>query len=259
MTSEKGRSAIWLWVFAGSALVGVAAVGFFYGAHFTSLSEDHKVWGEFGSFFGGVVTPILAFFSFIALLYTIHIQKRELELTRDELSLSRAEVKRSANTMEAQEKNMRFQQFESTFFSMLQMLNSLYTKLHHDLTILETDVTNEKPDLVALAASAQRSDHANGHYFKLITRIIDHIQANSQLIEQSNYFLTLQSVIPDRVFVIYCAKFVEHDEVSKYAIHLRKSGFFHDEVHFEHEHLRKLYRDFINLVDIAISNYETNN
>ena len=68
MTSERRNSPFWLWVFAGAALVGVAAVGFFYGAHFNSLSEDHKVWGEFGSFFGGVVTPILAFFSFKIIL-----------------------------------------------------------------------------------------------------------------------------------------------------------------------------------------------
>jgi hypothetical protein len=251
MSTGKSSSPILLWVFAVFALVGVNAVSLLYGYHFTTLSEDHKVWSEFGSFFGGVVTPILAFFSFIALLYTIHIQRQELVYTRTEL-------KRSVDAMSAQERNMRFQQFENTFFSMLQMLNSLYTKVYPDLTMLETYVTKQKPDLITLAAAAQDSDHANGHYFKLIKRIIDHIQANAQLIDQSNYFLTLKSVMPDRVFVIYCAKLVEVDAVIESAIHLRKSGFFHDEVHFEHEHLRKLYRDFIALVDRTISNQNIN-
>lgn len=115
MTSERGNSPIWLWVFAAAAFVGVAAVGFIYGSHFTSLSEDHKVWGEFGSFFGGVVTPILAFCSFITLLYTVHIQRKELSLTRQELELSRLHQKRSADAIE-------LQNTDNIFFSIAQQV-----------------------------------------------------------------------------------------------------------------------------------------
>lgn len=81
MSSEKVSSTA-LWVFVVLATAGVAAVSVFYAIHFTTLSDDHKAWGEFGSFFGGVVTPILAFFSFIALMLTIYIQQKELTLTR---------------------------------------------------------------------------------------------------------------------------------------------------------------------------------
>lgn len=117
MTSERLTSTILLWVFAGAALVGVAAVGFIYGSHFTSLSSDHKVWGEFGSFFGGVVTPILAFFSFITLLYTVHIQHKELSLTRQELELSRLHQQRSADAIERQNT-------DNMFFSIAQQITN---------------------------------------------------------------------------------------------------------------------------------------
>lgn len=45
-------------------------------------------WGPVGDFFGGMLNPILAFASFIALLYTIRIQSNELELTRREFQNS---------------------------------------------------------------------------------------------------------------------------------------------------------------------------
>ncbi|AWB57194.1 hypothetical protein [Colwellia sp. Arc7-D] len=53
-----------------------------------AISDKPQDWGPFGDFFGGVLNPILAFCSFIALLYTIHIQQNELALTRIELKRS---------------------------------------------------------------------------------------------------------------------------------------------------------------------------
>ncbi|MDP5129315.1 MAG: hypothetical protein NWQ54_00430 [Paraglaciecola sp.] len=247
MSTERGSSAAALWIFAALAITGVTSVSLFYATHFTTLSGDHKVWAEFGSFFGGVVTPILAFFSFIALLYTIHIQRQELVYTRTEL-------KRSADAMSAQERNMRFQQFENTFFSMLQILNSLYTKVYPDLSSLETYVTKQNPDLATLSLDASIIDHATGHYFELISRIIEHIQFYANIVDAASYYRTLQSVLPDRVFIIYCAKFVAVDTVNGSAVFLRETGFFIESLEFEHEHLRKLYREFTTLVDKTISN-----
>lgn len=50
--------------------------------------EGIGAWGPVGDFFGGMLNPILAFASFIALLYTIRIQSEELRLTREEFSKS---------------------------------------------------------------------------------------------------------------------------------------------------------------------------
>ena len=53
------------------------------------LSDDVKEWALFGDYFGGVVGVSLAFTSFIALLYTIHMQAKELSATTSELSRTR--------------------------------------------------------------------------------------------------------------------------------------------------------------------------
>ena len=52
------------------------------------ISSSPAEWGQMGDFFGGMLNPILAFASFIALLYTIRIQSEELKLTREEFAKS---------------------------------------------------------------------------------------------------------------------------------------------------------------------------
>ena len=44
--------------------------------------------GLSGDFLGGVLNPILSFFSFLALLFTLRLQRRELNATMDELKKS---------------------------------------------------------------------------------------------------------------------------------------------------------------------------
>ena len=53
----------------------IAATLLMYGSTFSILSDDHKIWAEFGTYFSGLVTPIISFFSFLALIMTIYIQK----------------------------------------------------------------------------------------------------------------------------------------------------------------------------------------
>ena len=71
--------------------------------------------GTLGDFVGGMLNPILAFASFMALLYTIKLQVDELKLTRDELSQSRKAQQDSADTLIQQ-------RFEMTFSSLLDIL-----------------------------------------------------------------------------------------------------------------------------------------
>jgi|GEM_PF-1841301 len=46
------------------------------------FSTDPEQWGQMGDFFGGMLNPILAFASFIALLYTIRIQSNQIESSK---------------------------------------------------------------------------------------------------------------------------------------------------------------------------------
>jgi len=87
-------------------------------------------WGTFGDYLGGTLNPILSFLSLIALLTTIVLQSKELELTRNELQLTRDELERSASAqvetkevLDKQSATLARQQFESTFFSLLDQHN----------------------------------------------------------------------------------------------------------------------------------------
>ncbi|WP_430454954.1 hypothetical protein [Rheinheimera sp.] len=75
-------------VFIGSIVL--VPIGLFLdGTRSWSISPDPMEWGVVGDFFGGMLNPILAFASFIALLYTIKLQTTEMESTRLEAQLSR--------------------------------------------------------------------------------------------------------------------------------------------------------------------------
>jgi uncharacterized protein YoxC len=65
--------------------------------------------GQWGDLFGGFVTPILTFLTFMGLLITITTQKKELKETREEL-------KRSTEALLSQHDAINRQIFESTFF-----------------------------------------------------------------------------------------------------------------------------------------------
>jgi hypothetical protein len=101
--------------------------------------------GTLGDFVGGILNPILAFASFVALLYTIKLQVDELKLTRDELSQSRKAQQDSANTLGQQ-------RFEMTFFSLLDILvayvkefNSKYPIGRNTASFVD-DYANRKED-----------------------------------------------------------------------------------------------------------------
>lgn len=78
--------------------------------------------GTIGDYFGGLINPLLGFVSFCALLYTIQIQMKSLAKQSEELELTREELSRSAEAQEESSKIFRQQQFESTFFSLLNQI-----------------------------------------------------------------------------------------------------------------------------------------
>lgn len=96
-----------------------------------SLLNEH--WGTFGDFVGGVLNPIFSFLGLMALLFTIRLQSQELALTRKELELTRTELEKSAEAQKGTEKLLAeqtktqlIQQFEGTFFSLLNQLNRIF-------------------------------------------------------------------------------------------------------------------------------------
>ncbi|UXZ94582.1 hypothetical protein K3169_19720 [Pseudomonas phytophila] len=110
--------------------VAMAAVVCAFGAYFynfgsAGFSESSADWGTFGDFIGGFLNPLLSFFGLIALLLTIVLQGKELELTRKELKRSADSQEKAQVLLDAQIKTQVKQQFESTYFSLLSQHNKM--------------------------------------------------------------------------------------------------------------------------------------
>ena len=78
--------------------------------------------GPFGDFIGGTLNPLLTFLTFMGLLVTIVLQQTELRDTR-------AELERSATALENQIRATDRQKFESTFFQMLTLHNTIVNSI----------------------------------------------------------------------------------------------------------------------------------
>ena len=101
---------------------------YFYKFALLGLSNNQELWGQFGDFVGGTLNPILAFLSFMALLYTIKIQTDELKLSREELEATREELKGSriaqqeqSESLKLQNEATKLQMFENTFFQVINL------------------------------------------------------------------------------------------------------------------------------------------
>ncbi|WP_207284559.1 hypothetical protein [Pseudomonas sp. FW300-N2A2] len=67
---DKGLFAV-----AVFALFAIVSVAIRYVSEFSiNILTDQEKWGQFGDYFGGVLNPVLSFFAFVAILYTLRIQ-----------------------------------------------------------------------------------------------------------------------------------------------------------------------------------------
>jgi uncharacterized membrane protein len=83
-----------------------------------SIEANSNNWGQFGSYLGGVLSPVFAFMSFIALLFTINIQRIDIKDRRNE-------AKEQKVISEKQKTLLDIQRFETTFFNMLNQTTNI--------------------------------------------------------------------------------------------------------------------------------------
>ena len=121
-------------LFAFFCIVSVFGVYSIFFKDFSFIADTEK-FGQFGDFIGGTLNPILAFLSFMALLYTIKIQIDELKLSREELEATRKELEGSriaqqeqSESLKLQNQATKLQMFENTFFKMLDLDNKIVDK-----------------------------------------------------------------------------------------------------------------------------------
>lgn len=191
-------------------ILGIAAVAAFliilglYIAYFKNLSvtNDSATWGTFGDYLGGTLNPIISFLALIGLLYTIHQQAQEMQATREEL-------KQAAEQQHRQADIFNLQQFESTFFSLLEQHNkvverieveSIYEGLHNIYNKKIDQITTRKPSEELSNSHAIKS--INQHYelksyFNLLFQILKFISISLSKNSESNNSEDLKITIKD--------------------------------------------------------------
>ena len=97
--------------------------------------SDDNTRGTFGDQFGAV-NALFSGLAFTGLIYTIILQRRDLELQRhdlklqrDELVLTRQEMEEQTAEFEKQNETLKIQRFENTFFNMLSQFQEVVNNL----------------------------------------------------------------------------------------------------------------------------------
>lgn len=120
-------SKVYLWI-AGVFLLAIIVAYAYLVLHYNTVTSGENL-GTMGDFVGGMLNPILAFLSFMAILWTIKLQSdtiklqtKELEATNEELRLTREELSQSRQAQQDSANTLSQQRFEMTFFSLLDIL-----------------------------------------------------------------------------------------------------------------------------------------
>ncbi|MDK9722857.1 MAG: putative phage abortive infection protein [Rhodospirillales bacterium] len=121
-TTKLGAALFTLAILLVVILIAFVVAGFLHADDFIKL-------GQWGDFFGGTLNPILTATTVLVLLYTVYLQRQANDLQKEELVLTREELSRSADALENQIKTLEKQNFEATFFKMLEMHNSILNSI----------------------------------------------------------------------------------------------------------------------------------
>jgi len=189
------------------ALIVVSWFYFDKFSHELKLSEKQEIWGMFGDYFGGILSPIFAFYALVVLLYSIHLQKIELYNSTEQL-------KKSAEALEKQNRFIQKQNFEATYFHLLELYNQIIQGL--SITTKNDNDKIEKFDKrqcffpLLLQFNKIKNKHLQtsegienlnavynlfkdkyedliGHYLRTISNILEYID-NSELSEHEKHF-----------------------------------------------------------------------
>ena len=180
---------------------------FYYSKLPSFISENGAIQlNEFGDFVGGTLNPILSFLGFMALLYTISIQRNQI-----------AEDK----------KDREKQQFENTFFALLNVHNQALDNLSKDKqfgvrdgtsypngsdlqNLLKETLDRKVTNLEISQKNLKDKNHLCGHYFRILYVLLKFIENNSSWLSENEkmYSNLVKGLLPNNVFrllAVYCS------------------------------------------------------
>lgn len=244
----------------------------------SSIYFGNAAFGQFGDFFGGVANPILTFLTFMGLIMTIIIQKKELALTR-------REMRDSSDALRQQVINQDKQRFEGTFFSLL----AEHNRILNNITYYPENYSEKS--MVAIARSAliggfylSRENDESIHekkekllisyepinqYFRVLYQILKFVASNCpsstvkyscsrSLLKETNsskeekmYTSIVRSFLSEDIYyllLINCFCESEDDKFFKYKLLVERYAFF--------EHFDPYRKDVIRMVSKLLESYD---
>ncbi|MBF6632321.1 MAG: hypothetical protein ITG01_14410 [Comamonas sp.] len=188
--------------------------------------------GLSGDFLGGVLNPILSFFSFLALLFTLRLQRKELTATMDELKKSTSAAESNVRLFTEQIRAQRLDAFENTFFSLLKLHNSTFEKMNEP-----EPATAERPaesplqrlmmqvrsqDSLEAARAVMMADHSEiDHFISILLEMLKFIdQKYPEDVETDRMFYAniLKAIINQDAFEAVALYAATHNPHSPYFV-----------------------------------------
>lgn len=189
-----------LWILGGAAVAAFLIILGLYIAYFKNLSvtNDSATWGTFGDYLGGTLNPIISFLALIGLLYTIHQQAQEMQATREELKQAAEQQRQQVEQQSRQSEIFNLQQFESTFFSLLEQHNKAVEKIEAESIFEELyNIYNTKLDQITMSKPSEELSNIHAiksikqhyelkSYFNLLFQILKFISISLSKNSKSN-------------------------------------------------------------------------
>lgn len=231
-----GNENFWMW--AGITACGLALIIPFAILFFTNNFSLKGIdgLGTFGDFFGGTTVGLFNLSSILLVLTAVIMQRKELEQTRNEFVQTN--------------KTLIKQQFDNTFFNMINLHNEIVRTLNEHnvsgkelLGSIENDISywieNEDLDsledehvkemLLSFYESAyRRYENILGHYLRNLYRIVKFIhESNLSDEEKKNYIgiLRAQLTIDEILIIFYNSLSLRGENFKKFIV---KYDFFDD-------------------------------
>ena len=202
--------------------------------------------GQFGDLFGGVLNPLLTFLTFMGLLITIVLQQYELMATRKELARAAEAQEDQKKLLDKQVRASEIQQFESTFFQMLSLHNTIVNSIDIDrgpskskllgresFRYFKDFFTNEfknpigfgDKETINMAHDAlwKRFQNDLAHYYRFLYNIIRFIDESD--FEKKKYIRFVRSQLSDfELFILFYNGLT--DKAHKFKLYIEKYALF---------------------------------
>lgn len=214
----KIESKIKIWLFIVLLLISMGIV--FGIAYF--VFDDNSSFSDFGDYVGGSVSSVWSLAGLIIIYVAFLGQKEEIQLQKEQIELNRLEIRQSTEELrgqkkqlELQYKTMKIQNFESSFFNLLEMFNkvgdlidrkrfyAIWDKLFPSLDKKENADKNVYSALYAKYYNHSLNKTSIDFFFRNFFSIIKLVD-NSKIENKNSYIeILLAQLSAEEIFILY--------------------------------------------------------